>query len=145
MKKLILSFSLALLAFAGVATNASAQRYDPRVDVSRLAVDEARVYRGGHDERDWRGGEGRAIAELERLNAEVRQVRALIGDSRSVSQRIRDRYRRVKESTESLNYQFRRGNIRGWEVRRRAEEIRLDLERIRRELRTRHIGIGGWR
>jgi hypothetical protein len=30
-------------------------------------------------------------------------------------------------------------------VRRRADEIRLELDRIRRELRARHIGTGGWR
>jgi hypothetical protein len=79
------------------------------------------------------------------LNREVREVRAAIGDSRHAGQRIRDRFHRVLRATDNLNDQFRRGSIRGSEVRRRADEIRGDLENIRRDLRGRHIGIDGWR
>jgi hypothetical protein len=142
MKKLILPFSLVALALSALATNVSAERTDSRVDVSRLAAEDARTYRGDHDRH---GHDGRAAAEIDQLYRDLRQVRYAIGDSRSVGQRIRDQYRMAKESTDRLNYQYKRGTIRGWEVRNRASEIRVRLNRIRAELRGRHIGVGGWR
>jgi len=145
MKKLILSFSLMLLGFTGISINASAQGYDPRVDVSRLAVDESRTYRGDRDwDRDNDRRNSRVAYDLDRLNREVRQVRAVI-NSRGVGPRLRERFRGVLRATDYLNAQFRRGNMRGWEIRRRGDAIRADLDRIRQELRARRIGVGGYR
>ena len=112
------------------------KNYDRRVDVARVAADEARAYRPDQDY--WNRGDGyrRAAYDLERLNREVRAVRLEIGDSRR--RHIRDRFHRVVRATEYLNAQFRRGNIRSWEVRRRADEIRGELEPIRRQLRRRY-------
>lgn len=139
MKKLILLGSFVVLV--GTAAQVSAQKYDSRVDVSRLANEESRTFRGDRD----RDRDGSAAANLERLNREVRQVRNAIGDSRRGMGRIRERFHRVVRATDFLNDQFRRGRIRGWEVRRRADAIRADLDDIRRDLRARHIGLGGWR
>jgi hypothetical protein len=140
MKKLIIPYSVVALALAGIATSVSAQRYDPRIDVARLAADDSRTYRGDSDQHD-----GRATAEIDELYRELRHARNAIGDSRSVGQHLRDRYHWAKEATDRLNYQYQRGTIRGWEVRNRAAEIRVRLDEIRRDLRNRHIGIGGWR
>ena len=142
MKKPILPFALGVLALTFLAPGVFAERYDSRVDVSRLAADEARVYRG---DRNWHGDEGRAAAEIAELNREVSQVRVRIGDSRNVGRNMRNRFHAVKEATDRLSYQYRRGNIRAWEVHRRVEEIRTQLDRIRRDLRGRSIGISGWR
>ena len=131
MKKLTLALSLVLLASAGVATNANAQRYDTRIDVAR-SVNPGRDFRGGGD---W---EGRTRRDLDRLNYEVRQVRAEIGNLRDG--RIRERFHRVRRATDRLNYAFERRAIRGWEARARAEEIRGELDSIRRELRIRYSG-----
>ena len=145
MKRLTITLSAALLSLTAMAGNVSAQGYDRRVDAARVAVAEGRAYRSERD--NWNRGDGdrRASQDLDRLNREVREVRVAIGDSHRTGQRIRDRFRRVLTATEHLNARFRRGDIRGWEVRRRADEIRGDLERVRRDLRRRHIGLGGWR
>ena len=142
MKTLTITLSATLLALAAMTGNASAQSNDRRVDAARFAADEGRTYRTDN----WNRGDGdsRAANDLDRLNREVRAVRSAIENSRSPGRRIRDRFHRVVQETDRLNAQFRRGNIRGWEVRRRADEIRSDLDRIRRDLRGRHIGIGGW-
>lgn len=138
MKKLTLALSIALLASAACATNASAQRYDARIDVARTVDPEREFRRGG----DWGR---RTRAELDRLEYEVRQVRAEIGNLRDG--RIRERFHRVRRATDRLNYAFDRGMARGWEVRRRADEIRAELWAIRRELRARYGGGRGgpWR
>ena len=139
MKKQILSFSLTLLALTAIAGNSSAQGYDQRVDAARAAADEGRSNRPDRDDWNRGGGRGnrRAAYDLDRLTREVRAVRVEIGDSRRVGRRVRDRFRRVLRATDYLNDQFRRGELRGWEVRRRADEIRAELERIRFELRSR--------
>lgn len=139
MKKLTLALSLALLASASLATKASAQRYDTRIDVPGVI----RVERG--DDRRFRGDwEGRTRRDLDRLNYEVRQVRLEIGNLRDW--RIRERFHRVRREADRLNYAFERRVMPGWEIRRRADEIRLDLNWIRRELRMRYSGPrGGWR
>jgi hypothetical protein len=137
MKKLTLALSLALLAGFG-ATTATAQRYDARVDIPRIANPDREV-----DVRDERGrGDWgrRSRYELERLNAEVVQVRREIGNLRDG--RIRERFSRVRRATDRLNYAFENRMIRGWEVNRRADEIRSELNVIRRELRARY-GLGG--
>ena len=143
MKKTILSFSLALLGLTATFRNASAQEYDRRVDVARIAVEENRTYYRGDSNRDWDRRGSRAAQDLERLNREVRQVRAVI-NFRGVSLRTRDRFRRVLRATDYLNEQFRRGNLRGPEVRRRADVLRAELDRVRFELRARRIGRGVW-
>lgn len=139
MKKLILALSLAVLASASVATNVTAQRYDPRIDI-RATVNPGREF-----DRDFRGGdwEGRTRRELDRLNYEVRQVRAEIGNLRDG--RIRERFHRVRRSADRLNYAFERRIMRGWEIRQRADEIRAELNWIRRELRVRYGGPRTWR
>lgn len=137
MKKIILPFSLILLGLGANFVSAAPDSYDRRVDVSRLAADESQAYRGersGRDE-DWR--DRRAGDDLARLNREVRQVRSLIGDSRRVGQRVRDRFHRVMRATDYLNDQFRRGGMRGGEIHRRADAIRADLDGIRRDMRGR--------
>jgi hypothetical protein len=137
MKKLTIALSLALLASAGFATNVTAQRYDPRIDVARSAnPDYDRGFRGG----DW---EGRTRRDLDRLNYEVRQVRLEIGNTRDG--RIRERFHRVRRAADRLNYAFERRMVRGWEVRREADEIRAELNWIRRELRMRSGGPRAWR
>ena len=141
MKKLIATFSLALLSCTALQA-APTDRYDSRVDVSRIASDESRTYRGDRDE-DNRGGW--AAAEIARLNRDVREVRMQIGESSLVGKRIRDRFHRVLDATESLNARFRRGSIRGREVHDRAEAIRADLDSIRRELRERRGEHHNWR
>jgi hypothetical protein len=136
MKKQILSFSLVLLALTAMA---SAQGNDRRVDAARVTANEGRSQRP--DQNSWNRpdtqSDRRAAHELDRLNRDVRAVRVAIRNSRHVGSRTRDRFRRVVRATDFLNQQFRRGNIRGWEVRRRADEIRRDLDRIRWELRRR--------
>jgi len=132
MKKLTLALSLALLASAGVAHNANAQRYDARIDVPAVI----NVERG---DRGFRGdGEGRTRRDLDRLNYEVRQVRMEIGNLRDG--RIRARFHRVRSAADRLNYAFDRRIMRGWEIRRRADEIRSELDSIRGELRMRYGG-----
>ena len=140
MKKSIVSLALVLFGFTAINA-APPERYDSRVDVSRLATDESRTYRGDR-ESDY---QGRGEAELARLNRDVRQVRMLIGESSLVGKRIRDRFHRVLDATENLNARFRRGTIHGGEIRQRAEAIREQLDSIRRELRERRVGHRNWR
>jgi hypothetical protein len=146
MKKLILPLTIALLGFAGFANTASAQRYDDRYDERdvetryegpRVSID---LGRGRNDDRDFdrdRGRGGRAAYDLDRLNREVRLVREEIRDAGGGGRRVRAMYSQVLRSTDRLNFEFRRGAIRGWEVRRRADDIRGRLGVIRRELRFR--------
>lgn len=135
MKKLTLALSLAALACAGLTTDAAAQRYDTRIDVPAVIT----VERGDRGDRGFRGdSEGRTRRDLDRLNYEVRQVRAEIGGLRDG--RIRARFHRVRSAADRLNYAFDRRILRGWEIRRRADEIRAELDDIRRDLRIRHGG-----
>ncbi|HEX8618665.1 MAG TPA: hypothetical protein VF911_13865 [Thermoanaerobaculia bacterium] len=132
MKKLILPLTIALLGFAGFANTASAQRYDERdveanYDGPRVSIDLGR----GRD----RGG--RAAYDLDRLNREVRIMREEIRAAGGGGRRVRAMYSQVLRSTDRLNFEYRRGVIRGWEVRRRADDIRGRLSVIRRELRYR--------
>ena len=131
MKKLTLALALAISACAGFAPNATAQRYDPRIDI-RANIDPERGF-----DRNFRGGdwEGRTRRDLDRLNYEVRQLRVEIGGFRHP--RIRARYQRVRSATDRLNYAFDRRIMRGWEIRQRADEIRAEIHAIRRELRFR--------
>jgi hypothetical protein len=142
MKKLTLALSLALLASAGLTTDAMAQRYDTRIEIPGVVNIERDYGRGG---RGGRGGDwaGRTARDLERLNYEVRQVRMEIGDLRDG--RIRDRFRRVRRAADQLNYAFEERAMPGWEIRRRAEDIRAELNWIRRELRMRYGGPRMWR
>ena len=134
MKKLILPLTIALLGFAGFANTASAQRYDEReaeatYDGPRVSIDLGR----GRD----RGRGERTAYDLDRLNREVRITREEIRDAGGGGRRVRAMYSQVLRSTDRLNFEYRRGTMRGWEVRRRADEIRSRLAVIRRELRFR--------
>ncbi len=139
MKKLTLALSLALLASAGLSTTATAQRYDARIEVPGVVNVDREYGRGGRG--DWGGrGEwgGRTRRDLDRLNYEVRQVRMEIGNLRDG--RIRERFYRVRRATDRLNYAFEERAMPGWEIRRRADDIRDQLDWIRRELRMRYGG-----
>ena len=58
---------------------------------------------------------------------------------------VRARFYRVMRATDRLNYQFRRG-ARSWEIRRAADDIRAELQEIRRALHFRDIRrAGDWR
>lgn len=130
MNKFTFSLSIASLLTAVAVNTASAQRYDDRATIS-VPIPGVRIEERGRDGR----GEARAGYEIERLRGEVRQVRLEIGGSQD--RRIRYQFSRVLRATEQLNSEYRRGTIRGWEVRRRAEEIRADLYRVQREVRER--------
>lgn len=144
MNKTSISLSLVTLLAAGIGT-ASAQRATISVPVPGVTVE--RDYRDGRDyrDRDYRDDRpDRSRYEIERLNGEVRQVRLEIGNSGD--RRIRYMFSRVVRATDRLTYEARRGDMRGWEVRRRAEEIRSDLYRVQRELRMRRDDRrGDWR
>ena len=138
MNKITASLSLIAIA-AGIAT-ASAQRATISIPVPGVTVEQG-DYRDARD-RDYRDEryirddrDGRSRAEVERLNREVRLVRLEIGNSRD--RRIRSMFDRVVRATDRLTYQARGGNMRGWEVRRRADDIRAELYRVQRELRMR--------
>lgn len=146
MKTAILFLSLAVAGLPLATSNVSAQGYDPRIDAARLAPpDASRDYQGDRGERDrnYDRRDDRGAGELDQLNREVRDLRLEIGNSRS--ERIRERFHRLKEAAASLNYQARRGTMRGSEVRRRVEDIRAGLQRLRQEIRARRSGMLGSR
>jgi hypothetical protein len=131
MKTLKLTTSTLLLALTAFAGTASAQNNERRVDAARGAAEEGRNYR--HESDDWNHVERRTAYIIDRLNRDVRELRLEIGNYKG--QYIRDRFHRVVKATEYLNAQFRRGELRGWDARRRADEIEDELERVRREFR----------
>jgi len=132
MKKLILPLSLVVLGLTAMTPIASAQRYEATVRAPQPAIVVTR------------GVPGRAAADLDRLNRQVREVRheiRALGGGR----RIRYQFERVVRATDFLNSEFRRGNMRGRELRLRADEVRAELNRIRRDLRFRNDGPrGSW-
>ncbi|MDQ6859884.1 MAG: hypothetical protein M3032_01825 [Verrucomicrobiota bacterium] len=113
---------------------AHAQRGDARDfarDVARL-VDPTRDYDHGY-----RGdGENRGRIELDRLNGDIARLRRELGNT--PDGRIRSRYRELRQQAERLNFDFNRGRIRSWEVRRRADEIRSQLYDLRRAANSRY-------
>lgn len=144
MKKLILPLSLVLLGFTTIATTASAQRYDAEVRYEgeqRFEGEERYEGRRGRAQIVvQRGRDGRLGYDLERLNRQLRIVR---GDLRAygAGRRIRAEYYQIARETERLNYQFRRAPRRGWEMRRRVEQLRSDLFRLQQEVRSRRGGL----
>ncbi len=133
MKRFILAFSLAALAFSG---NASAQ-YDPRVDAARFAEDQNRMYRGDNeyrDDREFGRNNARAGWEIDKLNSEVRRLQYEIRGIRS--DRLRARFDRLHQETDRLTALYRRNRIRSWEARRRAEDLRGDAARLREMLQS---------
>jgi hypothetical protein len=170
MKKLILSLSIVAAGFTGFAATASAQRYQepviearvegPRISIGRGYERDERGYVGRGYDRDDRGyehdehgsqrgsGRGRAAAarDLNRLNYEVRLVRDEIRAAGGGGPRVRAMYRDVLRGTDRLNANFERQSRPPWEIRRRADELRGQLNFIRRELRYRDIRRGDdWR
>jgi hypothetical protein len=148
MKKLILSLSIAAVGVTGLPSTASAQRYDER-PLIEARVDGPRISIGrGDDDRGGGWGRGRAAVahDLNRLNREVRQVSHEIRAAGGGGPRVRVMFRDVVRRTERLNDRFERRAGNPWEIRRRAEELRDQLQEIRRELRYRGIRRGGdWR
>jgi hypothetical protein len=141
MKRLTLAISLAVLSLAGLATTASAQR---NVDAARLAIEQNRDYRGDVEfrgDRDWQRWHARTAADLDRLNAEVRELRFELRRIRAGG-RFWARYQSIVRDTDRLTALFRQGRLRGQEVRSRAAEIRSDVYRLRRWALG---GGGGWR
>ena len=136
MKKLLLSLSIAAIGLSGFAASASAQRYQERLVEAR--IDGPRISIG-------RGRDGRTAEDLRRLNREVQIVRHEIRSAGLAGRRVRGDFFRVMRATERLNEQYRRGDARGWEIRRRADGIRSELHQIRRELRFRTLRPVGWR
>ena len=150
MKKLILSLSILAAGFAGFASTASAQRYaepviEARVEGPRISIgrgDDGRYDRGydGYDrdrgdERGWGRGGGGIARDLQRLNYEVRQMREEIRAAGGGGPRVRAMYRDVLRGTDRLNANFEERSRPPWEIRRRADELRGQLNVIRRELR----------
>ncbi len=135
MKKLTFALSLAALVNAGLAAHVSAQHYDTRVDVPAIVNADRYYDRELRGDDDW---QRHLRSELERLNSEVAQVRREIGGSRDGH--IRERFHGIVRSTERLNAGYEQRRIRGSEVRRRVEEIRSELDGVRRELRDRSGG-----
>ncbi len=127
MKKLIVSFSVVLLGLTAFASTASAQRIEARIDGPAIVVERGR---GGY--RD-----GRLANDIERLNREVRRTREDIRLAGGGGRRIRAEFQRVNIATSRLNEQFRRGIGERWELRRRADQIRVELDRIQQRLRNR--------
>ncbi len=126
MKKLILPLSLVLLGFAALTNNASAQRYDTRIDVPRLVAQPSiRVAR-----------DNRVADELDDLNRAVRRVRLQIREFGG-GRRLRYEFERVARASDQLNYAFRRGTLSRREIRSRIQRVRYELDRVRQELRAR--------
>ena len=132
MKKLILPISLILLGLAAAPLDASAQRYE--APSARVAVNVGPAWGG----RVY----GTVSAEMDRLNRELRIVRAEIRNAGRRGRLVRGQFEQVARSTDRLNAQFARRSANPYEIRRRASALRHELDQIRRDLRVRH---GGWR
>ena len=128
MKNFIVTISLAALIAGGMATNASAQRYDPRIDTARL-FDESRTRAPGNE--IWRD-ENRLAAELDQLGGDASRLRK---DLRGADRPLRRRFDGAKEKLDRLNTRFRRGGNRR-DVWRDAEKLRAEFSAIRAELKS---------
>jgi hypothetical protein len=125
MKTLTITLSALLLASAALVPNATAQRATAVVEHGRG---------GMHDNR--------VRYEIDRLNGDVARLRS---DMRYVRNgRLVAEFDRVSRMADSLNRQYRRGYISGWEARRRADEIRARVHRIERQLPARPGHGRGW-
>lgn len=130
MKRMTITLAAILLGSGAFATQASAQW----PSVGRTEV----VAEHGRGDRD-----GRVRHELDRLNRDVRRVREEIR-RHGTNRRIQRNFEYVARITASLNEQYRRGRLSGWDIRRRTEEIRTRLSRIEWELRRRGGPSRGW-
>ncbi|HEV3409924.1 MAG TPA: hypothetical protein VG095_06505 [Chthoniobacterales bacterium] len=148
MNKQILTLSLALIGVAAFAGSGFAQGYPPRVDAARFAVETTREYRGDRAfqaDRDFGREHARTGYLIERLNREVRRLGWELRRS-GAGPRLHQRYDLLHRNADRLTAHHLRGRIRGWEARRRADQLLAEAHRIRAILRGRHIGIGGgWR
>ena len=142
MQKIIPLLSLVLLNCTGVATNASAQRFDSRIEVA----EQARQYRPDREIREdraeweYRGGRDRRLGRaVDQLRREVRQVREQIRLSGGGGRRIRYQFSRVVRATEQIENEFRRGENPS-RIRRHIEQTRSELYRVQSELRGRLRG-----
>ncbi len=121
MKKLALALTIAAAGVSMFAADASAQR---------LIVETpgARIWTGGRGDR-------RIGYELSQMNREVRQVRFELRAFRGEGRRIRYRFDRAERAADRLNYEYDRRLRSPWELRRPIEQVRAELEAIRRDLR----------
>ncbi len=137
MKNSIFALSLAALVTAGFAQNAAAQRYDTRRDVPAI-INADRARNGEYRGEEW---EQRSRLELDRLNADVADLRREIGGLRD--NRIRDRFHNVRRATDQLNYAINHHELRGGEARKRIQRIRGELDEVRSQLRARYGRLHG--
>ena len=148
MKTGISTVSLALLGLAAFSGSALAQGYPPRVDAARFAVETSREYRGDREhyaDRELGREHGRTAYLIEQLNREVRRLGWELRRS-GAGPRLHQRYDLLHRNADRLTAHHLRGRVRGWEARRRADQLLAEAHRIRAILRGRHIGIGGgWR
>lgn len=130
MKKLALFLTVAAAGLTMFAAHASAQR---------LVVDTpgARVALGGRGDR-------RVGYELQQMNREVRQVGFEIRAFRGEGRRIRYRFDRASRAADRVNYEYNRRLRSPWEIRRRIDQVRAELNDIRRDMRFRG-DRRGWR
>ena len=132
MKKLGLILTVAAAGLSMFATEASAQRIV-------VETPGGRVVAGG------RGGDRRVGYELDQLNREIRQARSEVRAFRGEGRRIRFRLERVERAAGRLNYEYERRISSSGQIRRRIQQLRAELDDIRRDLRVRGDGPRGWR
>jgi len=129
MKKLALLLTVTAAGLSMFAADASAQRIVVETPASRLAV---------------RDRDGRVGYELERLNREIRQARYEVRTFRGEGRRIRFRLERVERAASRLNYEHQRRLSSSSQLRRRIDQVRAELNDIRRDLRVRGEAPRGW-
>lgn len=132
MKKLALFLAVAAAGLTLFGSDAFAQRIIVETPGPRLGFGDGR-------------GDRRVGYELDRMNREVRQVRYEIRSFRGEGRRIRWRFERVQRAADRLNYEYDRRLSSPWQIRRRIEQVRAELDDIRRDLRFRGDGPRGWR
>ena len=123
MNKLTLILTVAAAGLSMLAADASAQRIVVETPGARFGVRHP--------------GDRRVAYDLERLNREIRQARFEVRAFRGEGRRIRFRLERVERAAGRLNYEYDRRLSSPWQIRRRVDQLRAELEDIRRDLRVR--------
>ena len=123
MKKLGLILTVAAAGLSIFTSEASAQRIVVETPGAVLGIPNRGDRRVGYD--------------LDRLNREIRQARFEVRAFRGEGRRIRFRLERVERAASRLNYEYDRRISSPWQIRRRIEQLRAELDDIRRDLRVR--------